>query len=337
MTSNSRQHFWPRRWMRSFIGAGMATSFVGGAIWAADPLFEQQTPKDAPKIELPKVEVPKVEVPSLTPKPPAKPVVKEKLVTFAMSDKPWAKVIEWYAAETGLAFLSTEKAPDGTFNFIPPKTSTGEARKYTLSEVTDVINEGLMSKNFVLIRGEQSFRLWPADQPIDPVLVRRVTLEELKTLGGKDIVQVVLVLKTASAEDMRDDVKKMLSKSSEVVVLRHRNALVMIDTAANLRRVVNDLESNQDVEDGNSAEQMSHKCVYVRARDAATAMRELLRTADTSTTPLFQPGMMGSFGFGGFGGGPGAGFGGGPSGGFGGGPGGGFGGFSGGNFRGDRG
>ncbi len=308
MTNTPRHLFWPRRWVRSILGATLATTFVGGILWGADPLFEAQLPKDAPKDDLPLPKVPEIPKPAAKEPAAKEPAAKEKLLTFAMSDKPWAKVIEWYANESGLAFLSTEKPPDGTFNFIPPKVR-GEAKQYTLSEVTDVINEGLLPKNFVLIRGEQSFRLWPADQAIDPILVRRVSLDELKKLGGKDIVQISLPLTNSVADEVRDDVKRMLSRSSEVAVLKSSNALIITDTAANLRRVVEDFHDKDAEAKGNQAEQMSHKCVYVRARDAAAHLQILLRTPDTSTQMQSQPGVISSFPgaggnpFGGFGGG----------------------------------
>ena len=67
MTTKSQKSFWPKRWVRSFAGAALATAVVGGAVWAADPPFEifpplpKEAPKDAPK------DAPK----PLEPKPPA--------------------------------------------------------------------------------------------------------------------------------------------------------------------------------------------------------------------------------------------------------------------------
>src|SRR5262245_65594215 len=118
-----RKYLWPRRWLRSFAGAALATGLVGGTVWG-QPDTPPAKPMDSVKADAPKAD----------PKTPA-PAPKPKLITFAMSDKPWSAVIEWYANETQLAFNSVEKPPTGTFNFIPPKDpKTGQPKQYTLPE-----------------------------------------------------------------------------------------------------------------------------------------------------------------------------------------------------------
>ena len=142
--------------------------------------------------------------------------------------------------------------------------------------MTDVINESLLSKDYILVRGETTFRLWPADTKIDPALVRRVHVDELKSLAVRDVVQAVLPLKTLVAEDQVANVQKMMSKIGEVVALTGgRNALLMIDLAGNLSRIVDDLQ----VQRGRgrpTAETYSYVCQYVKARDAASQVREFL-------------------------------------------------------------
>src|SRR5918994_6021298 len=144
-----RKHLWPKRWLRSIAGAALACGLAGGAVWAQDPPALPPRPMDA------KAAVPKDKAPA--------PAPKQKLLTFSMSVKPWNDVMTWYANETGLAFNSVDRPPDGTFNFTPPKDpKTGQPKLYTLSEVTDIINESLLAKNMVLVRQETTFRLWPA-------------------------------------------------------------------------------------------------------------------------------------------------------------------------------
>ena len=84
----------------------------------------------------------------------------------------------------GWRSISVKPAPTATFNFIPPKDpKTKQPKQYTLTDITDVINETLLAKGFILVRRQTTFRLWPADKAIDPSLVRRVSVDELKTLG----------------------------------------------------------------------------------------------------------------------------------------------------------
>src|SRR5262249_42277358 len=140
-------------------------------------------------------------------------------------------------------------------------------RQYTIAELTDFLNETLLSKGFVLIRGESTFRLWPASEKIDPALVRRVSPDELKNLASKDMVQVVVPLKTLVAAELVNDIQKVMSKVGEVAAMPGQNALLMIDFAGNLRQIVSDLKAGEEGE--NPSEQYSHKCEWVKARDAA--------------------------------------------------------------------
>ena len=214
MTTTPRKHFWPKRWLRSFAGAALAAACLSGALYAQEPAVPPVPAKgDALKVELPKAD----------PKTAETPPAKQKLITFTMGDKPWRDVMDWYASESGLAFNSDVKPPDATFNFKPPKDlKTGQPQQYTLAEMTDVINETLLAKGFILVRGETTFRLWPSDTKIDPALVRRVPVSELKSLPVRDIVQTVLSLKALVAEDQVTNVQKMMSKIGEVVPLHRR-------------------------------------------------------------------------------------------------------------------
>ena len=57
MTTTPRKPFWPKRWLRSFAGAALATAALGGAVWADDAPANalQPVPKEAPKIAAPKL------------------------------------------------------------------------------------------------------------------------------------------------------------------------------------------------------------------------------------------------------------------------------------------
>src|SRR5437879_1179474 len=91
-------------------------------------------------------------------KDPPKP--QEKTFAFAFANQPWTQVIEWFADNTGLAFIGNYK-PIGTFTFIPPKVN-GELKKYTIAEIIDTLNEALLTnstRRYVLIRRSQTFTL----------------------------------------------------------------------------------------------------------------------------------------------------------------------------------
>src|SRR5262249_14684246 len=152
---------------------------------------------------------------------------------------PWANVIEWLVEQTGLPYVGI-KPPTGTFNYVAPKD-----QKVTICQAIDLINDGLLiSKNaYLIVRRETSLTLLPADAKPDPKDIPRVSLEELQTRGKTELVQILLVVNGLIVEDYAGEIKKLMGPFSEIVPLKISNQLVLVDTAANLRRVVNDIEN----------------------------------------------------------------------------------------------
>src|SRR5262249_35027972 len=157
---------------------------------------------------------------------PAKPA--EKTISFEFRDKPWGSVLEWLRDVSNLPIISPYK-PTGSFTFIPPK-----GKSYTLPEVVDILNEGLVSQKYVLIRREQSFTLVPADEKIDPALLPRVTVAELNDHGKTEMVSVVVPLASLNADEFKDEAKKMMGPFGEVVPLTQANKLLLQDTVGNI-------------------------------------------------------------------------------------------------------
>jgi hypothetical protein len=58
----------------------------------------------------------------------------EKTVSVNFEGAPWQEVLDWYAKETGLIMVTTVR-PTGSVTIKP-----GPNRKFTLSEVTDLLN-----------------------------------------------------------------------------------------------------------------------------------------------------------------------------------------------------
>lgn len=146
-------------------------------------------------------------------------------------------MFDWYAKESGLVLITTVK-PTGTFTFVPKAERT-----YTLAEVTDILNEALLKKDFILIRRKMTFYLQPADEKLDGSLVRRVTLDELAEWGNTELVQVVLPVKNIDLDaDLVAELKKLLTPFGTIVPLPKSNALLIADTAGNVRRIRDALE-----------------------------------------------------------------------------------------------
>jgi type II secretory pathway component GspD/PulD (secretin) len=200
--------------------------------------------------------------------------------TFEFANAPWSQVLEWLSDITGQAIVSTYK-PTGTFTFIPPKTEPGskDAKKYTVPEVIDVLNEALLVQKFMIVRRQQTIGVYPADEPLDPSLFRTVSLQELtgKELAKTEMVRLVYSLKWLIAENFVGSVKKMMGPFGQVVPIEEANKLIVIDTVVNLRTLVQSIKEIEETGDGQGQLlTWSHKCRYVKATLAAEKVKDIL-------------------------------------------------------------
>ena len=177
---------------------------------------------------------------------------------FEMRAKPWMGVFEFLTDKTGRPFISTD-APPGTFNFIGP-----QGRKYTIPQIIDIINDGLLKEKWVLLNRGTSFTLVPADEKIDPALLPRINISELEEHGLTEIVSTVYQCKSLVAEDTGPEVKKQMGPFGDIIILHKANQLLYCkDTVGNLlhasRRSSTARGENED-----QAETYSHRCIYIR-------------------------------------------------------------------------
>jgi hypothetical protein len=203
-----------------------------------------------------------------------------QLYSFEMRGKPWSAVFEWLTDKTGRGFSSTNN-PSGTRNVITPK-----GKKYTIPQIIDLVNDGLLSQKWVLLNRGTTFSLVPADEKIDPALVPRIALKELSEHGDTEIVSTVYQCQALVAEDSAPEVKRQLGPFGEVITLHKANQLILQDTVGNLKRItkaLDDQEAKPVV--GREPETYSHKCIYIRARDAEAIVRNVLGETKTEERP----------------------------------------------------
>ena len=248
-----------RRWLPAVAAVGM-----GGAALGQLPL----PPTDPPKLVAPQPGAP-------TPVPAAAP---EKTYTVSFDGKPWTEVIDWIAKEAGLTLVGEEKAV-GT-------CTIKSERKYTLGELLDLCNETLASQKRILIRAEQTIRLWPADRPLPQLYIKPVALEDLSKKGKSEIVKVVLTLNNILAEDFALQAKKLKSEFGEITAIGS-NQLVVIDQVHYIQQI-NDLVKKIE---NNTTDQVKHVCKYIRANVLANKLRDSLAdsTTDVQTTGSGTP------------------------------------------------
>lgn len=157
-----------------------------------------------------------------------------------MRAKPWAAVFEWLADKTGTVVI-TKDLPSGTFNFIAK-----QGQQFTISQIIDIINHGLLAHKYVLINRGASFTIVPADEEIDPSLVPRIPLGELDRHGKTEIVSTILKLRNLSAVETAPEVKKQMGPFGRVVTLAKLNQLILQDTVGNLEMIIETIRSFED-------------------------------------------------------------------------------------------
>jgi RNA polymerase sigma factor (sigma-70 family) len=174
----------------------------------------------------------------------AKAKPEEKTYAVEFRETPWSKVFEWYSDTSRLPFVSAH-VPKGTVTFVPPKD-----KRYTVGEITDIINDLLISQNFLLVRRKNSCTLLPTDAPIPADLFDRVSPEELKTRGKTELVRVIVPLQAHSAKGLATELKKLSGRLGSLVPLERVNQLIIQDTADNVRVIAEIIQSAEAREAG---------------------------------------------------------------------------------------
>jgi hypothetical protein len=205
--------------------------------------------------------------------------------TVEMRDMPWKSVWEWLTDKTGRPFISGAGSIQGSLSFIGKK-----GQKYTMPQVIDIINDGLLAHKWVLLNRGTSFTLVPADEKIPPELVPRIAIEELNEHGNTEIVSTVYRCKSLVAEDSAPEVKKQMGPFGEIVPLVRANALLLQDTVANIKRIKKELDDQEGQEGTSQAETFIHPCKFIYAREAERALRDFLGEQKQTVEVVRQPG-----------------------------------------------
>ncbi|MBP3959466.1 hypothetical protein J8F10_29835 [Gemmata sp. G18] len=233
---------------------------------------------------------------AVAPVAPATPAAAPaKMVSINFEKAGWDEVLDWYSKETGLTLITTVK-PTGTVAIKP-----GKDRKFTIGEVTDLINEAMMQQKFILIRRHMTFFIQPSDEKIDPTLLPRVTLGELPERGRTEIVQVVVPVEGMVVEDAVEELKKMLTPFGTMFPLIKPNALLIQDTVGNIARIQKTLDDIVDKNKG--ADSLNHVCEYRRPQEIAETLKTLMAgndvKVDITGAQAMQPGFDPRWGQGG--------------------------------------
>ncbi len=228
----------------------------------------------------------------------SKPNWNEKKIAFEMDKKPWGAVMTWFADQTQMPYASPY-TPTGTLTFINPRDDKGVARKYTLIEVYDIINEILQGQHkYTILRGDNVLTLVPADEPIPELLIPRVSMDELKSRGRTEIVEVVVEPKGQNVDEFAPELIRLLRPFGQVTPLQGSNKLIIRAGVASLLRHESIIVGS---EDDSSVHTHTHQCEYIRASQAEAVLLRSLGSLTQNVevkaaTPMGDSGKGGSDG-----------------------------------------
>ena len=218
---------------------------------------------------------------------PAAPAAEEKRFSNGFDKASWDVAFAWLEKVSGQRLITT---------FRPSQSLTLKVENKAVPEIVDLYNEALAGEKYILVRREQSFGIYPADEKLPKDIIRRVTIVDLPKLGKTEFVSVMIPLKSIAAADVLPQVKKMLSVFGDAYALGASN-LVVEDKVGNIRTLILNLK---ELGEGGDSDTFKHVCKYDRASRIAIQLAKLLKDSTTqieTPNPNTNPGMQGGGGF----------------------------------------
>ena len=200
---------------------------------------------------------------------PPRPVLDDQgvpQVRFNFKSQTWDQVLDYFSRVTGLPIVRDAKVPDGTVDYINPTP-------YPLPKALETLNLLLQTRGLVL--RDEDGRLVLED-------LKEIKKENIPTFVGDlpedvtadTLVTLIVPLVNATAASVSEQLKEMVAEYGMVVALPQQNSLLLVETAANIRRIqliVDELD-REDVE--NQVEQIP--LTYASATELLPTLMKLM-------------------------------------------------------------
>lgn len=188
----------------------------------------------------------------VTPVTPAVPVTpaaavppKPDAIGFNFKDAPIDQVLDFISRESGVPIINEAPTPQGTITFI-------SSEKYTLADALSIVNLNLARLGVHLRREPQYLYLATLqDSSRRPTVV--ATPEGLDRLTPDQIVTVNFPLDNARVEQVLETVKQLVSPIGGVLAVPAQNMLIVVESAAQVRRIREVVASIDSVKPTDSA------------------------------------------------------------------------------------
>ena len=182
---------------------------------------------------------------------PVRPTLDEQgvpQVRFNFKQQSWDQVLDYFSRATGLPIVRAVEPPAGTVDYFHPTP-------YPLPKALETLNILLQTRD-VMLRGEDGRLVLDALDESKRVNVPTFVGELPDDVTPDTVVTLILPLVNATAAGVAEQLKDMVGGYGMLTALPEQNALLVVETAANVRRlrqIVDELD-REDVE--NAVEQI---------------------------------------------------------------------------------
>ena len=197
---------------------------------------------------------------------PALPESSEPAITFSFKEATFEQVVDFFGRAAGLPVVWEASPPPGTLRYQSDRT-------YGVDDGLQVLNTILQAKGVMLRRREDMLYL----QPLAEMAKRDVptfvgSLPDSVT--DDEVVTLVLPLRIASASALVEQLRGLVAGYGSVSALPQQNALVVVETAAQVRRLAG-MVASFDAQDTDGVVRII-KLQHVGANEIMGPLRSLL-------------------------------------------------------------
>ena len=163
--------------------------------------------------------------------------------------------------------LTMVHEPAGTFTFY-------DDRRYSTSEVIDLINDQLIPAGALLIRNQQRMTVVSTQNPINDSLVPFVSISEIDLVGRNEIAGTAIPIKGVDPTLAVSEIALVKSPVGQVRSFANSQRILIIDTGTHLRRMRDLLLQTGFAR--SDATSTVYQLKHAKAEDVAQALNDFL-------------------------------------------------------------
>ncbi|MHC4833190.1 MAG: secretin N-terminal domain-containing protein, partial [Planctomycetota bacterium] len=195
--------------------------------------------------------------------PPASEAVR---VRFNFKGQSWDQVLDWFSRTTGLPIVREVEVPKGTVDYLSP-------RDYDLAEGLRLLNILLQTQDVMLRVEADRLHLQKLGE-MKRENIPTFTGELPDSITDDQIVTLLLPLVNAAADEAAAQLEGLVAKYGSVTALPKQNAVLLVETAGQVRRlqrIIDELD-REDVENVVEYIQVEH----AKAKELVESLKALM-------------------------------------------------------------